>query len=186
MDRTRIRRTAQSIRAGLAWWALAVGLILARSPSASAEELPEYRLKALFVYNFVLYTDWPDEVGVTINLCVYGPDPFGTEIDGLRDKVAGSRSITVWRKAVGDSLDDCQIVFIARAAIDSIPRVLEQVRGRPVLTVADSPNAASRGVALNLSVALDKITFEANLPAARGSGLNLSSKLLRLATRVIQ
>jgi hypothetical protein len=31
-----------------------------------------------------------------------------------------------------------------------------------------------------------KVTFEANLIAARGNGLNLSSKMLRLATEVIR
>jgi hypothetical protein len=43
-----------------------------------------------------------------------------------------------------------------------------------------------RGVALNMNVAGGKITFEANLQAARRAGLNLSSKLLRLATEVVQ
>ncbi len=185
MYRTRFRSAGESIRAVLAWWTLAVAVILTRAP-ASAEELPEYRLKALFVYNFVLYTDWPEEVGVTLNLCVYGPDPFGAEIDALRNRMAGSRTIAVERKAVGDSLDACQIVFIARVVIDTIPGVLQQLRGRPALTIADSPDASSRGVALNLSVTSDKVTFEANLPAARDAGINLSSKLLRLATRVIQ
>jgi hypothetical protein len=60
------------------------------------------------------------------------------------------------------------------------------LRGRVTLTVADSPDAAQHGVALNMSVAKNKVSFEANLPAARDAGLNLSSKLLRLATQVIQ
>jgi hypothetical protein len=37
-----------------------------------------------------------------------------------------------------------------------------------------------------MSVVQDKVSFEANLSAARSAGLNLSSKLLRLATQVIQ
>jgi hypothetical protein len=37
-----------------------------------------------------------------------------------------------------------------------------------------------------MSVAQNKVAFEANLRAARGAGLNLSSKLLRLATEVIR
>ena len=67
-----------------------------------------------------------------------------------------------------------------------MPQVLKRRSGSPVLTIADSPGAARRGVALNLSVAADRVTFEANLQAARDAGLNLSSKLLRLATQVIQ
>jgi hypothetical protein len=83
-------------------------------------------------------------------------------------------------------LAGCQIVYIAPAAIASLPRVLEAVRGSPVLTVADSAGSARLGVALNMAVAANRITFEANLGAARSAGLNLSSKLLHLATEVIQ
>jgi hypothetical protein len=41
-------------------------------------------------------------------------------------------------------------------------------------------------VALNMSVQHSKVSFEANVPAARNVGLVLSSKLLRLATEVEQ
>jgi hypothetical protein len=37
-----------------------------------------------------------------------------------------------------------------------------------------------------MAVRANKISFEANLQAARAAGLELSSKLLRLATEVIQ
>ena len=59
-------------------------------------------------------------------------------------------------------------------------------RDRPVLTVADCTAAAGQNVALNMSVVQNKVTFEANLQAARAARLNLSSKLLRLATKVRQ
>jgi hypothetical protein len=154
--------------------------------AARADELPEYRLKAAFIYNFAIYTEWPAELGRTLTVCIDGPDPFGKDIDALQGKAAGGRSIAVLRKAAGDSLAGCQIVYIAPAAIASLPRVLEAVRGSPVLTVADSPGSARLGVALNMAVAANRITFEANLAAARGAGLNLSSKLLHLATEVIQ
>ena len=101
-------------------------------------------------------------------------------------KVVGERLIAVRREPASDSADGCQIVFISAPAIGSLPGLLERLRGRPTLTVADSPGAVHRGVALNLSVAGNKVTFEANLPAARSAGLNLSSKLLRLATEVVQ
>jgi hypothetical protein len=168
-------------------WVLGVLLgLLSFAPPARADELPEYRLKAAFLYNFALFTEWPAEVGGTLNLCINGPDPFGKEIDALQGKAVGERSIAVQRKAAGESLTGCQIVFVAPAAIGTLPRVLEGVRGRPVLTVADSVGAARQGVALNLAVEQNRVSFEANLLAARGAGLNLSSKLLRLATEVVQ
>jgi hypothetical protein len=155
-------------------------------PRAQAQDLPEYRLKAAFLYNFALFTEWPAEVGGTLNLCVVGADPFGDEINGLQGKAVGTRSLAVLRKPAGQPVAGCQVVFVPAQSVASLPKLLEQVKGQPVLTVADSAGAAQQGVALNMAVANNKVTFEANLRAARAAGLTLSSKLLRLATEVHQ
>lgn len=152
----------------------------------AADELPEYRLKAAFLYNFALFTEWPAEVGTTLQLCAFGADPFGAELDGLQGKMVGARSLAVQRKTSLGGLKGCQIVFIAPAAAGQLPRVLDALEGQVVLTVADSPGAARQGVALNMAVNQNKVSFEANLRAARAAKVNLSSKLLRLATEVIQ
>ena len=169
-------------------WLAALALALsACAPAArAADDLPEYRLKAAFVYNFALFTEGTAAVGSTLRLCVFGPDPFGTELDGLQGKAVGERSIAVQRKVGIDALKGCQIVFIAPAAAAQLPRVLDALDGQTVLTVADSAGAARQGVALNMAVNQNKVSFEANLKAARAAKLNLSSKLLRLATEVIQ
>jgi uncharacterized protein DUF4154 len=156
------------------------------APPLRAEELPEYRLKAAFLYNFAQFTEWPADVGATLMLCVLGQDPFGKDLDALQGKSVGGRTLDVQRRAVNESLKGCQVVFFSSSAIASIPRLLEQLRSSPVLTVADSPGAARLGVALNMAVDGDRITFEANLAAARAAHIDLSSKLLRLATEVIQ
>jgi len=172
--------------APLLLWALCLAAPLSTARSAHAEELPEYGLKAAFLYNFALFTEWPAEVGPTLNLCVVGPDPFGKDIDGLQGKAVGARSIAVQRRRANQPLESCQVLFLSAPGIDALPAVLEAVRGRPVLTVADSPGAARQGVALNMTVVRSKVVFEANLRAARAAGIVLSSKLLRLATEVVQ
>jgi hypothetical protein len=153
---------------------------------ATQQSKPEYQLKTAFLYNFALFTEWPPETGRSLNLCIYGADPFGDEIDALQGKPVGEHLITVHRIAGGGSLAGCQIVFIASSEISELSIVLERLHGSTALTIADSPGAARRGVALNLSVEDDKVAFEANLSAARSARLHLSSKLLRLATQVLQ
>ncbi len=153
-------------------------------PVAQAQEPGEYRLKAAFLYNFTLFTEWPDEVGTPLVLCTLGADPFGRELDALHGKTVGTRTLALQRKAAGESVKGCHVVFIAAASIGGLARVLDELRGLPVLTVADSPGAAARGVALNMSLASNRVAFEANLQAARSARLVLSSKLLRLATEV--
>jgi hypothetical protein len=169
---------------------LAIGLIgligLWFSPAARSEELSEYRLKAAFLYNFAAFTEWPSQVGSLLNLCVYGRDPFGIEIDGLNGKSIGRRKLVVQREAGAGALKGCQIVFISAADMDQLPRLLDTLRGLPVLIVTESRGGARQGAALNMNLVQGRVTFEANLVAARAAGLHLSSRMLSLATEVIQ
>jgi hypothetical protein len=171
--------------ARMAAWCLGLALI-GFAPAALSDDLPEYRLKAAFLYNFALFTEWPAEVGSTLNLCVYGKDPFGDELDGLQGKAVGDRRLAARRVTSIEALSACQVVFIAGPSGDGISRVLSALRGATVLIIADVPGAAKQGVALNMSVVNSKITFEANLTAARAANVKLSSKLLSLATEVLQ
>lgn len=167
--------------------ALLVALaVLGWTSQARADSLAEYRVKAGFLANFAAFTEWPADVGGTLNLCVYGPDPFGEDLDSLRGRSIGGRSLVVTRAASVDTLGNCQIVFISRSVIDNLPRVLDTLSGKPVLTVADSPGVMRQGVILNMGTKQSRVTFEANLAVARANRLNLSSKLLSLASEVRQ
>ena len=167
-------------------WRVLAGLVLAFGwlTPAGAQELPEYRLKAAFLYNFALYTEWPVEVGPTLNLCIYGDDPFGADVDALNGKRVGLRNIVVQRVAK-EALNGCHIVFVAQSAIAGSARMLEALRNSSMLTVADSADSARKAVALNMVMGDDKISFEVNLKAL-GPRLALSSKLLRLARDIQQ
>ena len=172
----------RSARLPLCCLALAVTAFAA---AAASDDLPEYRLKAAFLYNFALFTEWPAGTSSALNLCVYGRDPFGEEINALQGKPVGERHLVIRRVTTVDGLAVCQVVFIAGPSGDSISRVLSTLRGATVLTIADAAGAAEQGVALNMDVVKSKITFEANLTAARAANLKLSSKLLSLATEVL-
>lgn len=160
--------------------ALAPGSAAAQATGNSTETA----LKVAFIYNFTLFTEWPSDIGDTLNLCVVGQDTLGSALDALQGKVAGGRTLALQRKNLNESLAKCQVVFMTPSAMAYLPRLLEGLADSPTLTIADSPGAVSRGVALNMNVVNNKVTFEANLQAVRGARLNLSSKLLRLATGV--
>lgn len=155
------------------------------APSWSDSQL-EYRVKAGFIYNFATFTEWPEFVGPVLNLCIYGDDPFGSSLDDLEGKNVGMRSLNIRRVDLAQDLEGCHIVFFARATAEMLPGLLPSLRGKPVLTVADSPGAVHHGVALNMFVKQNRIVFAANQAAARDNGLVLSAKLLRLATEVVR
>jgi len=155
------------------------------STPAWADDTGEYTLKSAFLYNFSLFTTWPEQSSVTFNLCIYGRDPFGEKLDFLlQDKQVNQRPIIVHRITQRDQLPKCQLVFISRSEAGNLPDIVESLANHPVLTVTDSPDACLQGVMLTMNVQQDKITFEANHKQAKKAGLSLSAQLLRLATKV--
>ncbi len=185
-----IRLPAILITRSVCTWLLAIvlGYVLpvVHTP-AQANNLLEYKVKAAFIYNFIAFTQWPEGVANhTINLCIYGEDPFGKEIDKLQEKSVGARSIKVLRMQDAGQLKQCQVIFFSRSASDSPSDILSGLASAPILTLADNPNVMSQGIAINMNLVNDKIVFEINLGIARKNGLDISSKLLQLATKVHQ
>lgn len=153
---------------------------------ARPAEVPEYQVKAAFLYNFAQYTQWPESVARTLTVCTYGSDRFGNDLDTIRDRVIGNRTLKLLRHVDLQAAPGCQVLYVAPDAVGALPRVIGSVAGHPVLIVADAPGAARAGAMINMSVSQNRVTFEANRRAARAAGLDLSSQLLRLATEVIQ
>jgi hypothetical protein len=147
--------------------------------------MSEYQLKAAYLFNFVAFTEWPADLD-TLSLCIYGPDPFGKDIDKFHGENVNGHLVQVSRISTADQLGDCDIVFISSEVISNVRRVLDRTDNNPVLTVADSSGAAASGVSLNMNMEDNKVTFEVNLAALRRSKLEISFQLLRLAKKVHQ
>ncbi len=152
---------------------------------SSAGNIPEYKLKAAYLYNFASFTSWP-EYGETFHLCIFGENPFRKNLDRIRSKRIVGRPIKIHLINTIESLDPCQLVFISAEAKNRMNQVLEHVANQPILTIADTPKALNSGIVINMSSGGKRVSFEVNLTAAKRQGLKISSKLLRLAKRVVK
>lgn len=170
---------------GLLILLLGYGLPVTYTP-AKANSILEYQVKAAFIYNFIAFTHWPESMHATINLCVYGEDHFGSEIDKLQSRSVDKRNIKVVRVNNPQKLADCQVIFFSKPASNDLTGILSGLHNQPILTLADNPTAVSQGIIINMNLINDKIVFEINLGIARKSGLDISSKLLQLAAKVHQ
>ena len=167
----------------LVTWLLLGGCVLWGGDS---KPVSEYQVKAVFLYNFTKFADWPREAGASTNspfvIGVLGEDPFGTILDeAVRDERVQNRPIVIRRFRSDETPAKCDILFIARSESDRLNAVLEQVKGQPVLTVADTAQAAEQGVMINLLLAQGSVKMEINQRAVESAGLKVSAKLLSLA-----
>ena len=180
------RRIAGSVLrpAFLCMLALLAGAI----PAARAQDAPTrgYQVKAVFLYHFTQFVDWPAEAfvspGSPIVIGILGRDPFGTFLDEtVRNETIKGRPIVVRRYDVVSEVDGCHILFISSSERSRMGRTLSALEGDPVLTVADLADFTRDGGMVQFRTQEGKIRLKINVDASRAAGLAISSRLLSLA-----
>ncbi len=173
-----------ALRLGARLWALALLLVLlpAKVP-AQAQAVPEYVMKASYLYNFMIFADWPALDGQSpqegLTLCVLGQDSFGQALNDLEGKNVNGRRLTVSRLNGLAASKKCHLLFITEQEAPNMQSILKFLADAPVLTVADTPVAA--GAAILLSLDGKRLVFDINMQRTKKVGITLSSKVLQLA-----
>lgn len=169
---------------------LLVGAAIAVSCLATAASMataaPEYQLKAVFLFQFAQFVEWPDKSSVDdvtpFTICVLGDDPFHEYLDEtVHGEVVKGRPLAVRRYREVHDLANCNIAFIAQSEMDRLGSILDALRGQPVLTVSDSARFAERGGTIQFVTLNNRLRLRINAQAAKASELTISSKLLQLA-----
>ena len=151
-----------------------------------AEAPSEYQVKAVFVYNFSHFVDWPPQAFSAPDqpfvIGILGDDPFGTRVDeAVRGEQIDRHPLLVRRfGSIGD-IGDCQILYIGRSERARLPQILAALNHRSMLTVSDLDGSSQRGVMMEFLTENNRIRLRINVDAARAAGLTISSKLLRPA-----
>jgi hypothetical protein len=159
-----------------------LGLNVARSQAVSHE----YPLKAVFLFNFAQFTDWPtnafDGPDSPLVIGVLGDDPFGALLDdAVRDETVNGRKFIVERYQHVEDLKTCHILFISQSESRRLDKIMADLKGKPVLTVSDIDGSAYRGVCVRFITENNKIRLRINMDALKDANLVMSSKLLRVS-----
>ena len=167
-------------------WLGALPPAAAAETETETETSREYLIKAAFLYNFAKFTEWPagsfPDSAAPLDVCVFGEDPFGGALESIAGKTIRGRRVAVHRVASIEAGAACHLLFISASEATRLAGILESLRGRPVLTIAEMPGFARSGGIINLKTNPDdRIRFEINAGIAKRVGLRLSSKLLNLA-----
>lgn len=159
----------------------------ARAQTGSDSINREYTLKALFLYNFGSYVQWPNEAFAGDDspfvIGVLGYSPVEATLREIAaTKTIGGRRIVIERIPSAAAMVPCQILYIPPGAgLEDQRSAIESLGNAPVLVVGDSPGLAQRGAVVNFFVQANKIRFEINVEAAKSRNLTISAKLLSLA-----
>lgn len=176
--------------------ALAGALLLhasAQDPPPAPASLPEeYTVKAVFLYSFGRFVQWPPQTFANDSepfvIAVAGEDSFGRAPDEIAaKKTIQDRHIVIHRFAAPDDYrGPCQILFVSRSlGAEAQAAILKKTAGKPVFVVGETPGFCQQGGIANFYVAEDRIRFEINADAARHAQLRLDAQLLNLGKAVV-
>jgi len=159
------------------------------TPKASAERSvsSEYQVKAVFLFNFAQFVDWPARAfaknDAPLVIGILGDDPFGPYLDDLvKGEKVGARPLVVRRVQRPEEIMESHILFVSRSVASNLPRILGQLKGHSILTVSDVDNFNRLGGIVRLATEAGKIRLKISVEAAKAADLTISSKILRPST----
>ena len=164
----------------------AMFISLFTSSAAYSDNVPEYKIKAGFIYNFARFTKWSDKEK-ELKICIYGKDPFGHHIDHLNSKKVSSKTITIQRTNIIDNLKKCHIVFLNITPPDErqFRKIINTIKDLNILTMSDTENAIDYGVMVGFGIKNNKVNFDINYTSLLSSNLKINPQLIKLAKKVI-
>jgi hypothetical protein len=150
------------------------------------------RVKENYFLSLPQYVDWPARAFGR----VFSPFVFGVLGDGDFAKTLARKEKGAWLnghpvsvrpfqtfdpKNAGD-LRQCQLLFISGSQKGSLREILKALQGAPVLTVSDLVLFPSEGGMIAFAGKGGRVLLTINLAAVQKAGINLSSRLLQVAS----
>lgn len=176
----------------------------------------EYQLKAAFVYNFFKFIDSERlrqsesaerkddaDPNAPLVIGIIGTPPSAGAFETLRGKKVGNRLVAVKRFKGFTELETkdeevperhpnltaikkCHVLFICPSERAFIEKILAPLRKECILTVGDVPGFLEEGGVINFVLEERNVRFEINTAAATRARIEIRSRLLRLARRIIE
>jgi hypothetical protein len=182
----------RSVRAALQYLQTACRIAVAAAffwsgRMASADQEPvtrEYQIKAIFLFNFAQFVDWPNEAFPNpespLVIGILGEDPFDSYLDEtVRGEKVNDHPLVIRRYHRINEIGSCHVLFISRSEADKLDQVIAGLKGRSILTVGDVAGFTLHGGMIRFVTENNKIRLRINVDAAKAAELTISSKLLK-------
>jgi hypothetical protein len=172
---------------------LVLGALAAPRLGAQTSPYTPYQHRALYLYNFAKFTEWPKEAFADENapfvLGILGTDPFGKDIEIIKGKTLKNRKLEVRYCASVQEAKGCHLLFISSSVTNQLEDTLKILQNTSVLTIAETEEFLQQSgiiklVAEQKTSGTQTVAFEINLAAAGRANLKLDTQLLKLAKRV--
>jgi hypothetical protein len=165
---------------------LLAAAVVAPAVQAAGVTATDQQLKAVFVFHFSQFVDWPPTAYTADTepfvIAVLGNDTFATLLEEVvRGEHVNKHPIQVRKVSNVEAAGPIHILFVDRSERARLEQVVELVRNRNTLIVSDLDGATQRGAMIQLTNVNQRIGLRINVDSARAARLIVRSNLLRLA-----
>jgi hypothetical protein len=170
-------------------------LIVAPSLETGAQtsRKPEtpFEIRACFLINFALYTEWPREAFADTNspfvFGILGTDPFGKDLEIVKGNLFRGRKLVVRHCSGLKEAETCHLLYISSSEEHRLGEIFKSLGNASVLTVGEMDSFLDKGGTLNFIVkkktrpGYGNLGYEVNQAAADKARLRINSYLLAKA-----
>jgi hypothetical protein len=142
------------------------------------------KFKAIFIYNFTKYIEWPKEKESSeFVITVVGNNALVPELKNIAGRMkAGVKPIVIKHTEITSAIPETNIVFISKEKTNDLPAIIESLNSRNILLIAEKSNACTLGASLNFIMKNGNLNFEVSPTNILKAGLKVNSQLFTLGT----
>lgn len=165
---------------------IALALLVPATVVRAQSVLREADAKAAYLYNFLVFGDWPREPapGGPLTLCVVGADSLDGALTRFARTPVRNREVKVDYFVTAADVRRCHLLFVPEAQTSQLNPLLRAAAGAPVLVVTDAEGGLARGAMIELRPADRRLVFAVRVNALRAAGVQLPASVMRLAAEV--
>jgi hypothetical protein len=137
------------------------------------------KFKALFIYNFTKYIEWPTtNTDKVFTITVLGDSPIKSELESISQlKKIGNASIEVKTVATIAEIGNAHVIYVPPQKKKFIPDLATQCAGKPILIITDE---AQGSFGINFIEIDQKQSFQISKSRIEAHKLKVNSALLSL------
>jgi len=138
------------------------------------------KFKALFIYNFTKYIEWPTGASPNFTITVLGESPIITELNNIsKVKKVGPLSIEIKKANSVAEIGESHILYIPNSKNRFLNDIIAKSQGKNMLIITDEVIDKSH-VNINFSIREGKQSFEISKTKLESHHLKINSGLLLL------
>ena len=153
------------------------------------ETAKEYDIKAVYLYNFLRFTNWPERTrnstDESFKIGVIGSSPIITPLQVIAKKSEGKIQVgNISANSPQSDFASYDLLFISQSEKKQLATLLANLSPLQILTVSDIDTFCEAGGMIRLVNIDNRIRWEINLSQLRRSGISVKAQLLKSAWKV--